>query len=85
MNAEMRNTHAIEETTLIITPGTMIIDIISQYRQTEVIFKHLEEETRACVCCEGLFLSLQEAAKRFGFDLETVLADLTAAIDDSVR
>ena len=85
MNAEMRNTHAIMETTLIITPGTTIIEIISQYRETEVIFKRLEEETGACVCCQGLFLSLREAAKRFGFDLGTVLTALNAAIDGSIR
>ena len=85
MNAEMRDEHAITEKVQIITPEMTIIDIISQYRQTEAIFKRLEEETEACVCCHGLFLPLREAAKRFGFDLYTVLADLNAAIDGRIR
>jgi len=50
-----------------------------------VIFKRLEEETGACVCCQRLFLSLREAAKRFGFDLGSVLRALNAAVDDRIR
>ena len=50
MKGEMRDTHAMTGRTQIITPGTTIIDIISQYRETEAIFKRLEEETGACVC-----------------------------------
>jgi hypothetical protein len=50
-----------------------------------VIFKRLEEETGACVCCQGLFLSLREAAKRFGFDLGSVLRALNAAVDGRIR
>lgn len=85
MNAEMRDEHAITEMTPIITTEMTIIDIISQYRQTEVIFQRLEEETGACVCCQGLFLPLREAAKRFGFDLGTVLAVLNAAVAGILR
>ena len=70
---------------MIITSETTIIGIISQYRQTEMIFKRLEEETGTCICCQGLFLSLREAAKRFGFDLDTVLMDLSAAVDGRIR
>ncbi len=40
-----------------------MIDIISHYRHTEPIFKNLEEETGTCVLCEGLFLSLGDAAR----------------------
>jgi hypothetical protein len=85
MNAGMRNRHAITETARIITPGMTMIDIISRYRETEVICKRLEEETGACVCCKGLFLPLREAAKRFGFDPGTALTDLNAAVDGSIR
>jgi len=58
----------------------MIIDIISRYRTTEVIFKRLEEETGTCICCQGLFLSLRKAAEQFGFDLNCALSEISALI-----
>ncbi len=57
-----------------------ILDVISQHRETEEIFKRLEEETGSCVCCQGLFLSIGEAAEQFGFDLERVLSDINLVI-----
>jgi len=69
----------------IITLETTILDIISQYRETESIFKRLEEETGTCICCQGLFLSLREAADQFGFDLECALSDINTFIDDKKK
>jgi len=80
MNEEMQDTTIGGETPPSIAPGTIMINIISNYRQTEPIFKRLEEETGACVLCKGLFLSLGEAAEKFGFDLETLLKNLHAVI-----
>lgn len=65
----------------IITPEMTILDIISQHRATEKIFKRLEVELDVCVCCQGLFLTLREAAERYAFDLHRVLADLRAEVD----
>lgn len=64
------------ETRPIITPEMMVIDIIHQYRETEQIFKRMEQETGSCVCCQGLFLSLKDAAQQFGFDIERILVEL---------
>ena len=77
---EMQDCNIVDETPSIIAPETMMIGIISQYRHTEAIFKHLEEETGTCVLCEGLFLSLGDAAQKFGFDLDAVLKKLRAAV-----
>ncbi|MBN1664440.1 MAG: hypothetical protein JW943_12640 [Deltaproteobacteria bacterium] len=63
-----------------VTSETTLIDIISGHRETEQIFRRLEEETGTCVCCEGLFLSLREAAEKFGFDLEMVLSEIKGLI-----
>ena len=65
-----------------ITPETSVIDVISRYRETEKIFKRLEAETGACICCQGLFDTLGEAAARFGFDLNAVLREIRAVIAD---
>lgn len=66
----------------VITPDTAIIDIISSHRKTERVFKQLEKETGTCICCEGMFLSLQDAAGRFGFRLEDVMEDLNAIVSE---
>ena len=71
-----------DDKTLVVTPEMTVLDVFSQHRETEKIFKRLEEETGSCVCCQGLFLSVGEAAERFGFDLERVLSDLNSIISD---
>ncbi|NLW36036.1 hypothetical protein ACJ77P_13830 [Syntrophus buswellii] len=68
------------EIPLAVTSEMAILDVISQHRETEEIFKRLEEETGSCVCCQGLFLSIGEAAEQFGFDLERVLSDINLVI-----
>jgi hypothetical protein len=65
-----------------VTPETVILDIIQRQRGTEAIFRRLEAETGACICCEGLFLTLREAAARFGFSAGDVLAEIRAAVRD---
>jgi hypothetical protein len=62
------------------TPETPIIDIISQYRETVKVFRRLEAQTGACICCQALFLPLRAASEQFGFEVEVVLADIKAAI-----
>ncbi len=64
-----------------ITPKMTILGIISEHRETEKIFKRLEAELGVCVCCQGLFLTLREAADRYAFDLHRVLADIRAVVD----
>ena len=69
----------------IITPEMTILDVISEYRETEAIFRGLEARTGTCICCQGLFLTLRTAAVRYGFDLETLLTELNALIADVRR
>ncbi len=64
----------------IVTPETVVLDIISTHRQTEELFKQLEEETGTCICCQGLFLSVRDAAQQFGFDMESTIANLNETI-----
>jgi hypothetical protein len=80
MNKDIRNGQVIKKTPPIITPEMAILDIIIEYRETEAIFKGLEAETGACVCCQGLFLSLREAAEQFGFNLDIVIGALNAVV-----
>lgn len=68
-----------------ITPETSVIDVISRYRETEKIFKRLEAETGSCICCQGLFDTLRDAAERFGFELDCVLAELEDTVEKGER
>lgn len=81
MNKTAHSPDAVAETPPVIAPETIIIDIISAYRHTEAVFKRLEEETGTCVLCQGLFLTLGDAARQFGFNLENALRHLHAAVD----
>jgi len=69
----------------VVTPETSIIDIINNHRQTERLFKRLEEETGTCICCEGLFMSIQDAADHFGFSLWDVLTDINTIISEGEK
>jgi hypothetical protein len=80
MNPEARPGQTTPDRTSIITPEMTILDIIGQYRETERIFKQLEAELGVCVCCQGLFLTLREAAERFGFYLSPVMAEIDTLI-----
>ncbi len=66
--------------TAAITQKTVILDIISRYRETEAVFKKLEVETGACICCQALFLTIGEAAARFGFDPDRAIDDILGLI-----
>jgi len=85
MNEEMKKGRVPTVTVPEITPETKMIDVISRYRQTESTFRRLNEQVGTCVCCQGLFLSLREAAERFGFDLETLMNELHAEIRGGIQ
>lgn len=81
MKTNRQNVHDIKRSMSVITPDMQIIDIIGQCRETETIFKQLEQKTGACICCQALFLPLGKAAERYGFDLKHVMTDIQAVIE----
>jgi hypothetical protein len=67
----------------VIDPGMTILDVLSQYRQTESVFKQYDEKAGACLCCQALFDPLKDVAHKYGLDLSQLMADLTdAAVRD---
>ena len=80
MSGSMKQEKPVRRASGVITPEMTILDILSEYRETEAIFRGLETRTGTCICCQGLFLTLRTAAGRFGFDLETLLTELNALI-----
>jgi hypothetical protein len=63
----------------VIDPGMTILDVLSQYRQTESVFKRYDEKAGACLCCQALFDPLKDVADKYGLDLSKLMADLKDA------
>ena len=66
----------------LIHPDMTILDVVSRYRQTEIIFKKCDEKAGVCVCCEALFEPLKNVAKKYGLDLGKLLTDLESIIKE---
>ena len=56
-----------------------ILDVVSQYRQTEAVFRKYDETAGVCLCCDALFESLQAVSEKYGLNLDKLLEDLEFA------
>ncbi len=56
-----------------------IVDVVSRYRRTEVVFKQYDGKAGACLCCQALFDPLKDVANKYGLDLDQFVADLELA------
>ena len=59
-----------------ITPDMTIVEVLSQYRQTEEVFRSYEGEAKGCLLCHALFDTLAEAAAKYGLNLDRLMNDL---------
>jgi len=62
----------------LITPDMTVLEVIYQYRQTAAVFRQYDAEAGGYLCCQALFDSLAEVAKKHRLDLDKLLADLEA-------
>jgi hypothetical protein len=61
-----------------VTPKMTLVEIISQWRASEDIFKAYEAQAGTCLRCHALFLTLEEAAQKYNLDLTKLVAELNA-------
>ena len=61
-----------------IQPHMTVLDIISSHRRTEAVFKSYDDRAGECICCQALFESLRDVAKKYNLDLNKLLAELEA-------
>ena len=59
-----------------ILPEMTVLDVISRYKKTEAVFKFYDKQACECICCQALFETLQDIARKYNFSLEKLLADL---------
>lgn len=57
-----------------------VLDIVSQYRETEVVFKQYDEPAGECICCNALFETLAAVAKKYDLNIQRMLDDLESVI-----
>ena len=62
-----------------ITADQQVLEVVAAFRSTEAVFKQYEAEAGHCICCEALFDPLDQVAKRYGLDLDLLLARLNQA------
>lgn len=69
-----------------ITKDMTLLDVVSEYRLTEAVFRSYDAKAGACVCCTCLFETIESLACSLGLDLEAFLLELeTAASAESTR
>jgi len=66
----------VHRTDPVIGPEMTVLDVVSAYRGTEAVFQRYDQRAGECICCNALFETLQDVARRYGLDLEDLLADL---------
>lgn len=62
-----------------ISAGMTVLEIVTDRPETEVVFKSYDERVGECICCQRLFETVQQVAKRYRLDLAEFLAELNAA------
>jgi len=63
-----------------IDPRMTILDVVSRWRETEAVFKRYDAQAGECICCQSLFESVEDVARKYHLDLEGFVADLEAAV-----
>jgi hypothetical protein len=62
-----------------ITPEMTILEVIYRYRPTEEVFKKYDAAAGVCLCCQALFDTLAEIARKYDLRLAELMADLEKA------
>ena len=67
----------------VLSPRMTVLDVVGRFRETEGVFKAYDARAGACICCEALFDTIEDAARRFHLDLDALMDDLHAVIQTS--
>lgn len=58
-----------------------LLDILSEYRETETVFKSYDKLAGECICCNCLFDTLEQMVEKYRFDLAKIQEELEEAIN----
>jgi hypothetical protein len=65
-----------------IAPQMTVLEVIYRYRQTEKVFRKYDAAAGVCLCCQALFDSLADLARKYDLKLDQLLADLELAAEE---
>ncbi len=65
--------------TRLISEDMTILDIVSDYPETESVFKSYDQKIGECICCRKLFDTLRETADCYALDLTALLNELNSS------
>ena len=66
-----------------IDPRMTVLDILSRHPDTEAVFKAWDSRAGECICCQALFDTVQQVADRYGLNLDQLLAEINAAVNQA--
>ena len=67
---------------IILTPDTTVLELAEYYPETEAVFERYRKRIGVCICCECLFCSLKEVARRDELNLDELMARLNNVLND---
>ncbi len=62
-----------------IAANMTVLDIVRAYPKTEVVFRSYDDQAGECICCQGLFETVQQIAEKYHLDLSELLEKLKSA------
>lgn len=63
-----------------LSPDMMILDLISDYPQTEPVLRSYDEQAGECICCQMLFESIRAVAQKYNLDLTELMQRIERSI-----
>ena len=67
---------------LVFTRDMQILNIVSEYPETEEIFRSYDELAGKCVLCNNLFDSLEDFALEYNINLQDLILKLNKGINE---
>ena len=62
-----------------IQESMMLLDVISEYPETEAVFRCYDSRAGKCLLCHHLFETIAEVSMTYGLDKKKLLAELKKA------
>lgn len=63
-----------------ISANMTVLEILSEYPETEAVFRSYDERAGECVCCQMLFETVQHIARKYNLELSKLLTKLNDAV-----
>lgn len=63
-----------------VTLQTTVLELLELHPETEAVFKQYTRSTGICICCEALFCTISEVAKRYEIDCDELISKLESVL-----